>query len=76
MSGQPNISDDDPDRLIRAASDIFRQALALRGRAQAAERRAERMRKWIARAPHLDDCALQYGSSCSCGKTELTREQR
>ena len=30
---------------------------------------------WIRDAPHRDDCALQYGSHCSCGKTTLTREK-
>lgn len=33
-----------------------------------------RLRDFVRRAPHLDDCALQHGSSCSCGKTALTRE--
>ena len=30
---------------------------------------------WIRDAPHRDDCALQHGSHCSCGKTKLTRER-
>lgn len=31
---------------------------------------------WIRQAAHLDDCALQNGGSCSCGKSDLTRGRR
>jgi hypothetical protein len=36
-------------------------------------RKLAAMQAWIRKAGHQDDCALQYGGSCSCGKSDLLR---
>ncbi len=37
------------------------------------QERLKQAQAWIRKAGHLDDCALQYGGACSCGKSDLTR---
>jgi hypothetical protein len=32
--------------------------------------------RWIRKAGHQGDCALQYGGACSCGWSDLTRGAR
>lgn len=35
--------------------------------------RLQAMQAWMRRATHLDDCALQNGGPCDCGKSDLLR---